>query len=113
MAGFGMSSIGSRDDFITASLPSITYNDDGEEVVGITSTITFWGHITDNKSNLRVDGKRRDTREIKIMCDSRDVSNITIDHTLTIAGRNEVYQVVDVYDSTFRFTSEVIAQNIQ
>lgn len=118
-----MKHIGRRDDFITATFTRNytssrdAYDDDGKLKAVTqteTTTITFFGKITDMKSPLSEGGgKRRRIRELKIECDSRDVANLTNDYTLTYDGSTDIFQVVDVYDSEFRFTAEVIAQYIK
>ena len=57
-----------------------------------------------------LDPGRRDTRRIKITADSRDVADITTDFTLTYGGSTDVFSVMDRYDSDFRFTTELIAE---
>lgn len=115
--------IGKRDDFITATFtrnyanPVDAYDDDGKlKAVGQpqTTTIEFWGKVYDLRSNTQEGGgKRRDTKQKRIECDSRDIEELTIDFTLSIAGRDERFQVVDIYDKEFRFTSEIIAEYIK
>ena len=109
-----MKDIGRRDDYITATLPTQSYDEDGRLVTSGSTTIEFWGNIDDVKSDLTVGGgKRRDARMIKIEVDSRDVEDLTIDYTLTYGGSSDRFQVVDIFDSDFRFTSMVIAQYIK
>lgn len=112
-----------RDDYITATFtrnytsPTDAYDDDGRlrpVTQAETTTINFYAKVYDVKSATEVGGgKRRDTKMKRLECDTRDIENLTIDFTLTIDGRDEVFQVVDIYDKEFRFTSEVIARYIE
>lgn len=118
-----MKHIGRRDDYITATFTrnyassNDAYDDDGKLKAVTqteTTTITFFGKITDMKSDTNVGGgKRRNRRKLMIECDSRDVANLTVDYTLTYDGSSDVFQVSDIYDSEFRFTTEVIAEHIR
>ena len=103
--------IGRRDDYIIASLPTTSYDSDGKLVTTGSTTIEFWADVADMPSKLSEGGgKRRDARLIKLTADSRDVEDITLDHTITIQGSDDVFQVADFYDSNFRFTTELICQ---
>ena len=103
--------IGRRDDYVIASLPTTSYDGDGKLVTTGSTTIEFWADVADMKSSPRDGGgKRRDAKLIKLTADSRDVKDITIDYTVTIQGSDDVFQVVDSYDSNFRFTTELICQ---
>lgn len=112
--------IGSRDEFITAISPlasgTAAYDDDGRLVTSGTRTeITFWASLDDMKSDTLtnpLNPGRRDTRLIKLMCDSRDVDSVDIDYTLTRGGGTDVFQVVDKYDTDFKFTTAIIAQYV-
>lgn len=124
---FGNANARHRDDFITATFtrsytnPRDAYNQgptgDGRlkaVTAEQTTTIEFAGMITDMKSETQVGGgKRRGTRMISIMCDARVVEDLTEDFTLTYEGSTDVFQVEDIFDTEFRFTSEVIARYIQ
>lgn len=112
-----------RDDYITATFnrnytsASDAYDDDGRlrtVTQTETTTINFYGKVYDIRSDVDLGGgKRRDTKMKRIECDSRDVADLTVDFTLTIDGQNETFQVVDIYDKEFRFTSEIIARYIE
>lgn len=117
--------IGRRDNYITATARTATGGDAYEQDPtsdnfgrlvsgGAVTTIQFWGDITDVRSNPDVGGgKRRDVRQIRIKCDSRDVADLTIDFTLTYDGSTDSFQVIDKFDSEFRFTTMVIAEYIK
>lgn len=113
-----MRHIGKRDNYITAtgtvSSGASAYDEDGRLVTsGAREVISFWGDIDDVKSNTiddPINPGRRNTRRIKITVDSRDVANITTDFTLTYDGSTDVFSVVDIYDSDFRFTTMLIAE---
>ena len=108
--------IGRRDDYITATGPLGTgadaYDDDGKLVrSGTAETFGFFGDVRDIKSDVSIgNGKRRDVKTIEITADSRDVEGLTPDFTLVISGGTDKYQVVDVYEANFRYTSVVLAQ---
>ena len=113
-----MKHVGRRDDYVTAtgtvSNGTMAYDDDGKLVTtGARETYSFWADIEDMKSRPQenpLDPGRRDTRRIKITADSRDVADITTDFTLTYGGSTDVFSVMDRYDSDFRFTTELIAE---
>ena len=108
--GFGKH-VGRRDDCVIASLPTTSYDEDGKLVTTGSTTIEFWAEVSDMKSKLlEGGGKRRDARLIKLTADSRDVEDITLDHTITIQGSDDVFQVADFYQSQFRFTTELVCQ---
>lgn len=106
--------IGRRDNFITVSNPVESYDDVGDLVVTTTTGFTFWGNIKDKPTSDDISsGKRRDVRMIEIEVDSRDIEDLTINHTLTYDGSTNSFQVVDFYDSKgTRFTNTIIAQSI-
>ena len=111
--------LGRRDDYIVAETNANTgkdaFDSDGKIIVGgAKRTVEFWGDIADLRSNPDVGGgKRRNVRMIIITCDSRDVEDLTIDFTLTYGGSTDRFQVKDIHDSKFRFTSEVIAEYVR
>lgn len=113
-----MKKVGRRDDYVTAtgtvSNGAMAYDSDGKLVTtGARETHSFWADIKDMKANPHEDAfdpGRRDTRRIKITADSRDVADITTDFTLTYGGSTDIFSVMDKYDSDFRFTTELIAE---
>lgn len=109
---FGMSKARHRDDYIVCTSQPITGADtDGNPIFGTTSVVEFYGQVTDMKSDPTVGGgKRRDEQMIHIECNSEDITDLTINHSLQIDGRTETYQVVDIHDTDFRFTSMVVAR---
>ena len=120
MKGFHKLHIGDRDDYITCLSPTASganaYDEDGKITTSGTRTrIEFWGNINDLGSIPVLDPigpGRRNTRQIEIIADSRDVENLTIDYTLTYVGSTDVFQIVDMYDTEFRFTTTIIAEQV-
>ena len=104
-----------RDTRIQVRQPQITYNDDGKEVRGTDVTFSFWGRVTDmmdqQRDNLTyVGGQRLDARTVKIEADSRSVANVNIKDTLVLDNSTDVFEVMDKYDSEFRYTATIIAK---
>lgn len=79
------------------------------------TTIEFWGDVTDMKDN-RGDinylsaNKRLSSRIIKITADSRSVDTVNESDTLTLDNSTDVFEVIDKYDDTFRYSSVIIAK---
>lgn len=76
------------------------------------TTFSFWGDITEmpGPSDALVGGKRHYVRMIKIVADSRSVANLRIDDTITYDNETDKWQVIDIYESTFTRTSEIMAK---
>ena len=76
------------------------------------TTFSFWGDIKEYPAPTEtlVAGKRHYIRTIKIHADSRSVANLNIDDTLTFDNNTDRWQVVDIYESDFTRTSEIIAK---
>ena len=107
--------IGQRDNYVVATL-GIERRDEHDTVTIVPDTSTqieFWAEVKDDKSN-RIDdaGKRRDVLMVELTCDSRDTDGITISHSLSIDGQSQRYQVVDFYQSDFKYQKTIIAKAI-
>ena len=101
--------VGLRDTYVTANNVIETYADQ-EPVLTNGPDINFWADVKDDKSgSIYVDGVRVNRRMIELICDSRDVSALSNGTKLRIDNDNRTYQVDDVYDHEFRFTSMVVA----
>lgn len=83
------------------------------KTTGFTS-FEFWGDVTDMKDEQRdikyAEAKRLDSRVIMISADSRSVTNVNIADTLTLDNATDTFEVIDKYDSTFRYTSVIVAK---
>ncbi len=118
--GFGMPKIGSRDDYLIATSSvgsgSSSYDEDGRLITSAArTTVEFYGDVKDVKSNPYlnpIDPLTSNTRQIEITADSRDVESLDNTYTLRITGRPQVFQVIDVYEHEYRFTSMVVAQQV-
>ncbi len=101
-----------RDNYITASIPTETYNEDGDLVVTGSTQINFWGKVMDNKDDKNdfdpLGGRRRNKVSILIEADSRDIADLTIDHYITYDNSTNRYQVVDIYDPSGRRFAKMI-----
>ncbi len=112
--------IGRRDDYLiaTSSVGSgaSSYDGDGRLITSTPRTsVEFYGDVKDKKSNPYlnpIDPLSSNTRQIEITADSRDVESLDNTYTLQISGRSEVYQVIDVFEHKFRFTSMIVAQQV-
>ena len=103
--------IGSRDNYITAISPVTSEDEYGELNVVSTTSFSFWGSVKELKSDVDViAGKRRTNRVLEIMCDTRDVENLTELYYVTVDGQPDQYQVDDVYESKWKFVSTVIVK---
>lgn len=121
MSIFKVPQIGRRNSYITAtstrSSGAMAYDDDGRLVTSGTATeITFFGDITETKSNPvsnPLNPGRRDTRRIQIEADRKSVESITTDFTLTYDNNTDVFQVIDKYDDVHYFTAMIIAEQVR
>ena len=110
--------IGRRDDVIAITSRNETgasaYNDDGFLIApteATTTTIEVWGNVEELESRFEVIGnKRHRIRVLKIEVDAIDVENVSIQDTLQVVGETDTYAIVDLYESEFRFTTEIIAE---
>ena len=108
--------IGKRDNYVVATIGTETENQYGDITDNIDSsrTVEFWAGVTDQKSDRTFsEGKRYDNTMKTLLCDSRDVDALTIDHEIMIDNRPTVFSIIDIYDSDFKFETKVIikAQN--
>lgn len=111
LVGFGAPDIGARDTRITVLKPTVTYNDDGIEVISNSSAQEFWGKVMEMADQGGVSAfKRLDSRTIKIEADSRSVAMVNILDTLTTDEGSNSYEVVDKYDAQWKFTAVIIAK---
>lgn len=109
----------SRDVRVTVSQQSATnmgrdaYENGKIKTTGFT-TFKFWGDVTDMKDKQGdikyAEYKRLQSRVISIMADSRTVARIQMQDTLTLDNSTDVFEVMDVFDTNFKFTSEIIAK---
>lgn len=106
--------IGRRDNYITVTNPVESYNDVGDLIITASASFSFYGNVKDKPTSKDIaSGKIRDVREITIEVDSRDISDLTINHTLTYDGTTDSFQVVDFYDGKgTRYTQTIVAQYI-
>lgn len=107
-----------RDTRITVSQISTGRNayENGRVKTGASefTTLSFWGDVTDMKDgqgDIREEGgKRLDSRVVKIEADSRSTSSVNIADTLTLDNSTDIFEIIDKYDSTFRYSSVIIAK---
>jgi hypothetical protein len=115
--GFGKNNIGLRDEYIVCSSNRAqgdqAYNEDGLPIYESQTNIEFWGDVEDLPSN-KTDymGRYRTVNIKKIVCDSRDLEGLDEDFTVIIEGSETKYQIVDVIDTAFKFTAELIIERI-
>ena len=113
MASGSFGRISRREDYVVATLG--TYTEDGfgniSESTDTTNTIEFWAMVEDDKANRVVDeGKRRNVDMKTLMCDSRDVANLTIDHRLVINNGSIRYIPVDIFQNEFKYEATIIVK---
>lgn len=109
---FANSQIGKRDTRCTVIKPSVEYNADGVEVISSNTALSFWGKVTEGQDEGGLSTyKRLDARTITIEADSRTVTSVNILDTLTTDQSTDVYEIVDKYESKWKFTSMIIAQH--
>ena len=79
------------------------------------SEFSFWGDVTDmadKQGDIRyAEYKRLDSRVIMINADSRSTANVNLSDTLTLDTSSDVFEVIDKFDSTFRYTTTIIAKH--
>ena len=103
--------IGSRDNYITAILPTTSEDEYGELTVVSTTSLEFWASVKETKSEVDViAGKRRTNRVLEITCDTRDIEDLNESYYLTVDGEADQFQVVDIYESKWKFVSTVIVK---
>lgn len=89
---------------------------DGRIVSATTfTTIEFWGDVEDLRDTGRDiafnAGQRLDSRFIRIMADSESTKTVNISDTLTLdTSPDERFEIIDKYDSKFRYESVIIAK---
>lgn len=111
--------LGGMDDYFVATSQTAqgaaAYDDDGRLIPsGAQTTIEFYGKVMDEPSNKRaLIGKYRDVRAQAIVCDSESIENLTIDFTLQREGGTRTYSIIDIYDSQFKWMSEVVINSIE
>ena len=114
---FGTTNVRKRDTRVTVrqqtDIGRAAYENGRLKTTGF-STFQFWGDVTDmmdNQGDIRfAEFKRLDSRVISISADSRSITNLTIGDTLTLDNSTDTFEVIDIYDSTFRYTSTIIAK---
>ena len=114
---FGRVNVRKRDTRVTVRQQSdigrAAYENGRLKTTGFT-TFQFWGDVTDIKDAERdikyADVKRLSSRVIHVDADSRSVANVNISDTLTLDNSTDTFEVIDKFDSTFRYTSTIIAK---
>jgi len=115
--GFDKVNVGERDDYFIAKSTRAqgdqAYNDDGLPIYSAQTDIEFWGMVEDLPS-IRTDfeGRYRQINVKRIICDARDIENLTEDHTIEREGEDVKYQIVDIIQPAFKFTAELIIERI-
>jgi hypothetical protein len=115
--GFDKKNIGMRDDYFVAtsnrSQGDQAYDDDGLPIYAEQTSIEFWGSVQDLPS-IRTDymDRYRMVQVKRIICDARDIELIDEDYTIVRDGEDEKYQIVDVIQTSFKFTAELIIERI-
>ena len=120
MAGrFGSTRIGKRDTRVTIDKPIKPdgvqgyYDGDGKIIDANTESMRLWAGVTDRPAIGPIIGGRI-TNEIALglMVDSRSASQVTLLDTLTIDSDTGSYQVVDIVDVNFKFTSMILCRKL-
>ncbi len=105
--------LGSKDNYAVFTLNTLSEDEFGTASSQVASTIEFWCAVKDARSNRIVDdGKRRNKTTYELMCDSRDVEELTVNHKGTIDGLPQRYVVTDMYEDDFKFHATVIVKSI-
>lgn len=115
--GFDKTNIGLRDEYFVCfsnrAQGDQAYNDDGLPIYVTQDKIEFWGSVEDLPS-VRTEymGKYRTVNVKRIICDARDIEDLTEDHTLERDVDNVKYKIIDIIHINFKFTAEVIIERI-
>lgn len=115
--GFDRKNIGVREEYFIAKSNRAqgdqAYNEDGLPIYSAQDDIEFWGSVEDLPS-VRTDymGRYRTVNVKRIICDARDVEELTEDHTIQREGDEDKYQIVDILQPAFKFTAELIIERI-
>ena len=115
--GFGKDNIGLRDEYFICSSSRAqgdqAYDDDGLPVYGTQDAIEFWGSVEDLPS-VRTDhlGTYRTVNVKRIICDARDIEDLTEDHTVQTDFEDVKYKIIDILQINFKFTAEIIIEKI-
>ena len=117
--GFRGSNVGKRDTRITVHKPQDPgaaqgfYDEDGKLVDGTDNTFKIWARVMDKASiGPIIGGKIQNEVELGLMADSRSTRNIDIRDTITTDrdGTTLEYEVVDIHDTSYRFTSMIMVK---
>lgn len=114
---FDKKNIGAREEYFIArsnrAQGDQAYDDDGLPVYDAQDNIEFWGSVEDLPS-VRTDymGRYRSVQVKRIICDARDIELLTEDHTIQREGDEQKYQIVDILQTAFKFTAELILERI-
>lgn len=115
--GFDKKNIGMRDEYFVCfsnrAQGDQAYDDDGLPVYTTQDSIEFWGSVDDLPS-IRTDyqGKYRTVNVKRIICDARDIEDLTEDHTVERELDEVKYKIVDIVHINFKFTAEIIIERI-
>lgn len=78
------------------------------------TTFSFWGDVKDlmdSQGDIRyAEYKRLDSRVIRIKADSRTTSQVNISDTLTLDNSADVFEVIDIFQDHFKYTSTIVAK---
>ena len=103
--------ISSRDNYIVAIDPTTSEDEYGELTTVSTTSFSFWAGVKELKSDVDViAGKRRTNRVLELTCDTRDIADLTEYYYVTVDGSAEQFQVDDIYESEWKYTSTVIVK---
>jgi len=114
---FDKKNIGYREDYFVAtskrSQGDQAYDDDGLPIYTERTSIEFWACVEDLPS-VRTEymGRYRMIQVKKIICDARDIELIDEDYTIVRDGEDDKYQIVDIVQTSFKFTAELIIERI-
>ena len=115
--GFANDNIGRREEYFIAESARAqgdqAYDEDGLPIYTAQENIEFWGSVEDLPS-VRTDymGRYRSVQVKRIICDARDIEDLTEDHTIQREGEDVKYQIVDILQPAFKFTAELILERI-
>ena len=112
--------IGKRDTRITVLTPTNPgstqgyYDEDGFLVTTEDSSRFIWAEVKDRASiGGIIGGKIQSEVELGLMVDSLTARTINIMDTITTDRDSNRYQVVDVYDVDYRYTSMILVRREQ
>ena len=115
--GFDRRNIGIRDEYFVCSSNRSqgdqAYDEDGLPVYTPQATVEFWGSVVDLPSiREEYQGRYRTVNVKRIICDARDIEDLTEDHTVERDSDEVKYKIVDIVQSHFKFTAELITERI-